>query len=310
MREYQTVMQDHLTARLIAAILHKLGETSITISTEDLKSLPPGHVESYGDPFNGTMTYRFRKYDHVDPDQQELPLASEATSDFRIGDRLIHRFPGRKKTDEAVVRMVANGAVRVETVNPDDVILSDWINTPTTKAAVFEAALTCVADSEIEKGHRRATEILRDYDERGLAKEREARDSTAEVLQAYEKERYRRCLPVFPHSPDYSAPLAEHVAGEPRPHPTNATTSSTNATTSSTNATAAEPADRDPSKLPAGDLTDEELAAEEKSVGKAWDDLSESMQEDGGRGGSPFEHLSERLNEIETEKQRRAATRA
>lgn len=75
MREYQTVMQDHLTARLIAAILHKLGETSITISTEDLKSLPPGHVESYGDPFDGTMTYRFRKYDHADPDQQELPLA-------------------------------------------------------------------------------------------------------------------------------------------------------------------------------------------------------------------------------------------
>lgn len=283
MREYQTVMQDHLTARLIAAILHKLGETSITISTEDLKSLPPGHVESYGDPFNGTMTYRFRKYDHADPDQQELPLAAEATSDFRIGDRLIHRFPGRKKADEAVVRMVANGAVRVETINPDDVVLSDWINTPTTKAAVFEAALTCVADFEIEKGHRRATEILRDYDERGLAKEREARDSTAEVLQAYEKERYRRCLPVFPHSPDYSAPLAF--------------------------ATAAEPADRDPSKLPAGDLTDEELAAEEKSVGKAWDDLSESMQEDGGRGGSPFEHLSERLNEIETEKQRRAYSR-
>lgn len=176
MREYQVATQDHLTARLIAAILHKLGETSITISAEDLKSLPPGHVESYGDPFNGTMTYRFRKYDHADPDQQELPLA-------------------------------------------------------------------------------------------------------------------------------------EHVTGEPRPHTTVATTSATNATTSATNATAAEPGDRDPSKLPAGELTDEELAAEEKSVGKAWDDLSESMQEDGGRGGSPFEHLSERLNEIETEKQRRAYSR-
>ena len=61
MQPYQQVCSDHLVARLVAAILHKLGETSITISSEDLQNLPVGQIEATGDPFGGAVTYAFRQ---------------------------------------------------------------------------------------------------------------------------------------------------------------------------------------------------------------------------------------------------------
>ena len=64
MHEYQTVTQDQGVARLVAAVLVKLGESVITISYHDLVNLPEGHIESTGDPFGpeGCVTYRIKRY--------------------------------------------------------------------------------------------------------------------------------------------------------------------------------------------------------------------------------------------------------
>lgn len=69
-------------------------------------------------------------------------------------------------------------------------------------------------------------------------------------------------------------------------------------------------APRDPTKLPARDLTDAELIAEQTRVEKIWDEMHEP-DEDGeifaGHGGSPGEWMVERMDEIATEQARRAA---
>lgn len=74
-------MQDQLTARLIAAILQKFGETSVEITYQDLHTLPPGQVETWGDPFkDGAVTYRFTRY--PEPGAPELPLEQEKPTDL------------------------------------------------------------------------------------------------------------------------------------------------------------------------------------------------------------------------------------
>lgn len=59
------ILQPHDSARLVAAILHKLGETSITISAHDLQNLPVGQVEAHESDDGQTVTYRFRQYDQT-----------------------------------------------------------------------------------------------------------------------------------------------------------------------------------------------------------------------------------------------------
>lgn len=61
---------------------------------------------------------------------------------------------------------------------------------------------------------------------------------------------------------------------------------------------------RDPTKLPAHVLTDEELDIQEKRIGTLWEDLR-SDEEFDGHGGSPGEWMVERLDEIYTERRLR-----
>jgi hypothetical protein len=65
---------------------------------------------------------------------------------------------------------------------------------------------------------------------------------------------------------------------------------------------------RDPTRLPAKELTDRELVAEQTRVEKLWDSMFEP-DEDGevfeGHCGSPGEWMSERMDEIATEQARR-----
>jgi hypothetical protein len=65
--------------------------------------------------------------------------------------------------------------------------------------------------------------------------------------------------------------------------------------------------ERDPTRLPCRDLTDDELNAEEKRVGGAWDDFIEQTRDPNyeGHAGSPGEWMDERLCEIATEQDRR-----
>lgn len=72
-------------------------------------------------------------------------------------------------------------------------------------------------------------------------------------------------------------------------------------------ATTAALATRNPSRLPARDLTDGELAVELARVERRWDRLHEPDEDGGvcGHGGSPGEWMVERMDEITTEQSRR-----
>ncbi len=58
--------------------------------------------------------------------------------------------------------------------------------------------------------------------------------------------------------------------------------------------------------LPAKDLTDDQIRSEIERIGKLWDDMM-SNPEFEGHGGSPGEWMIERLMELETARDRRAA---
>ena len=59
--------------------------------------------------------------------------------------------------------------------------------------------------------------------------------------------------------------------------------------------------------IAARNMTDEQIAAELKTLGDRWDEFRKRMVEDDeGYGGSPGEWMYERMSELETEQQRRA----
>jgi len=64
------------SARLIAAIMRKLGETRITITKEDMIDPGPCKITVWGEP-TGQITVQLGAL--VDPDQGDLPLADCAS---------------------------------------------------------------------------------------------------------------------------------------------------------------------------------------------------------------------------------------
>lgn len=61
-----------------------------------------------------------------------------------------------------------------------------------------------------------------------------------------------------------------------------------------------------PDKLPTSKLTNSEIVSEFERVSKLWDDLFNDSDFE-GHSGSPGEWMMERLNELETEQNKRAA---
>lgn len=47
---------------------------------------------------------------------------------WKTNDRLMHQFPGERKAVEAIIRITGGDVARVETLDQDGVIRSDWIS--------------------------------------------------------------------------------------------------------------------------------------------------------------------------------------
>lgn len=91
LQPYQTMMQDQNVARLVAAILYKLGESSITITHDDMTGLPLGQIESEDDPTAKSVTYRFRQWPAED--QADLPLELAHTLPGSGTGRMVGKHP-------------------------------------------------------------------------------------------------------------------------------------------------------------------------------------------------------------------------
>lgn len=48
-------------------------------------------------------------------------------SQWQINDLLMHQFPGTRVAVEAIVRVTGGGRARIETLDQEGVIRSDWI---------------------------------------------------------------------------------------------------------------------------------------------------------------------------------------
>lgn len=48
--------------------------------------------------------------------------------EWQINDRLMHQFPGERKAVEAIIRVTGGDVARVETLDQEGVIRSDWID--------------------------------------------------------------------------------------------------------------------------------------------------------------------------------------